>query len=186
MVKESRQRYPELEFVYADARDFELSIQLDAVFSNAVLHWISDQRAVLESVHDALEPGGRFVAELGGEGNIDAILTAVEAELAERGYSVTNPWYFPSVGQYTALLEECGFEVRYAALFDRPTELDGGDDGLRNWLEIFGDGLFAEVPSEVEEEVIEKVERSLRGELYRQGTWTADYRRLRFKAFRTE
>jgi SAM-dependent methyltransferase len=186
MVKEARQRYPELDFVCEDARDFELSTRFDAVFSNAVLHWISDQRAVIESVRDALKPEGRFVAELGGQGNVDAILSAAEAELAERGYSVTDPWYFPSLGEHASLLEECGFEVRYAALFDRPTELDGGDDGLRDWLEMFGDGLFAEVPSEVEDEVIEAVEHSLRGELYQQGTWAADYRRLRFEAFCTE
>jgi len=66
-------------------------------------------------------PGGRFVAELGGAGNVTTIVEAVQAHLRERGYEREHPWCFPTVGEYAATLEAGGFEVRLARLFDRPT-----------------------------------------------------------------
>ncbi|MFD1644097.1 class I SAM-dependent methyltransferase [Haloarchaeobius litoreus] len=182
MVAEAARTYPDLRFVRGDARRFAFREPFDAVFSNAALHWIHEQDAVLESVADALRPGGRFVAELGGTGNVAAIVGAVEAEAAARGYDVENPWYFPSVGEYATRLEAHGFEVRYATLFDRPTELDDGEDGLAGWLGMFGDGLLGPIPADEREAVISDVEDRLRNELFEDGTWTADYRRLRVVA----
>ncbi|ELY57003.1 class I SAM-dependent methyltransferase [Natronolimnohabitans innermongolicus] len=184
MLERARATYPEREFVRADARTLALVDSFDAVFSNAALHWIRDrdQDAALESIADALEPGGRLVAELGGTGNVDAIVAAVRAELAARGYAVDVPWYFPSVGEYASRLESCGFEVRYARLFDRPTELEDGENGLAAWLELFGEELFASVPEDEREAVVEAVEDRLREKLFDDGTWTADYRRLRVVA----
>ena len=80
------------------------------------------------------------------------------------------------------LLEAHGFEVRYAELFDRPTPLDGGERGLANWLGTFGESYLAAVPLERRDAAIAEVERRLRPELYRDGGWTAPYRRLRFVA----
>ncbi|MFB6091322.1 MAG: trans-aconitate 2-methyltransferase, partial [Halobellus sp.] len=157
----------------------------DAVFSNAALHWIDDQDAVLDSVTDVLRPGGRFVAELGGHGNVSAIVEAVRDELDARGYEPpTDPWYFPTVGEHATTLEAHGFEVRYARLFDRPTELEEGDDGMAAWLGMFGDRLFGPVPEAERPDVVSDVEDRLRDELYdaETNTWTADYRRLRFVA----
>jgi SAM-dependent methyltransferase len=59
--------------------------EFDAVFSNAALHWMRDAAAVLGSVHRALRPGGRFVAEMGGAGNVAAIRSALVAALDRRG-----------------------------------------------------------------------------------------------------
>ncbi|MFA1610625.1 class I SAM-dependent methyltransferase [Halobellus rubicundus] len=193
MIETARETY-EHRFVQADARDFgraDLGIDagpadpFDAVFSNAALHWIDDQDAVLDSVVDVLAPGGRFVAELGGHGNVSAIVAAVAAELEERGYEPPiDPWYFPTVGEHATTLEAHGFEVRYARLFDRPTELDEGDDGLAAWLGMFGDRLFGSVPEAERPDVVAGVEDRLRDELYDAdaNAWTADYRRLRFVA----
>jgi SAM-dependent methyltransferase len=183
MIETARESYPDHRFRQADARDFDVEEPFDAVFSNAALHWIDDQEAVLRSVADALRPGGRFVAELGGSGNVAAIVDAVGAELAARGYEPpTDPWYFPTVGEHATALEIEGFEVRYATLFDRPTELDDGDDGLAAWLGMFGDRLLGPVPDEQRSDAIAGVEDRLRDQLYDDGTWTADYRRLRFVA----
>ena len=182
MVSEARERYPECEFVRGDAREFAFDRPFDAVFSNAALHWIPEQDAVLDSVADALRPGGRFVAELGGSGNVAAVVDAVREEAAERGYDVENPWYFPTVGEYATTLESHGLETRYATLFDRPTELDGGADGLAQWLEMFGDGLLAPVAEEERPALVAAVEDRLRDEQFRDGTWVADYRRLRVVA----
>lgn len=181
MVAEAKSTYPDCEFVCADARTFAVDEPFDAVFSNAALHWISDQDAVIESVADALDRGGRFVAELGGTGNVRRITDAVRSELADRGYDVEHPWYFPSVGEYASRLEERGFEVRYATLFDRPTELDGAD-GLESWLRMFGDSFFDPLSADDRAAVISAVEDDLRADCYRDGNWIADYRRLRFVA----
>jgi trans-aconitate methyltransferase len=183
MIETARKTYPELAFRRGDARGFAVEEPFDAVFSNAVLHWINDQDAVLDSVADALRPGGRFVAELGGSGNVAAIVDAVRGELNANGYGPpTNPWYFPTVGEHATTLSAHGFEVRYARLFDRPTELDDGEEGMANWLDMFGDRLLGPVPEERRSEVVAAVEDRLRGELYDDGVWTADYRRLRFVA----
>lgn len=181
--------YSAATFVRADARTLSFEDPFDAVFSNAALHWIpdDDQDAVLSGVRDALRPGGRFVAELGGTGNVGRIVDATLAELEARGYEAEIPWYFPSVGEYASRLEGNGFEVRYARLFDRPTELEGGPSGLANWLGMFGDRFF-EGPSAAERAaVIDDVETRLEPELYDEEseTWIADYRRLRFEAVRS-
>lgn len=187
MVRKARRKNPDTEFVVGDARSLSFEEDFDAVFSNAALHWIpkKDQQDVISSVRLALRENGRFVAELGGTGNVRLVREAVRDELAERGYGYDDPWYFPSLGEYTALVEENGFEVRYARLFDRHTRLEG-EDGLRSWLKMFGDGLLSEVPDEKTDEIVSATEERLRDELYDpdENCWTADYRRLRFAAYK--
>lgn len=183
MVAEARAAHPDLRFDCVDATTFEASDPFDAVFSNAALHWIDDQEAVTERVAAALDPGGRYVAELGASGNVASIVGAVQSELRERGYDAPNPWYFPTIGEHASLLERHGFEVRYATVFDRPTALDG-PDGLADWLDVFGDSLFAPLTDDERDAVVTAVEDRLREELYDPDdeAWTADYRRLRFVA----
>lgn len=175
-------------FVRGEATRLPVKQVFDAAFSNAALHWVqsADQGPLLESVHDALVPGGRFVAELGGTDNVRRIRDATRAALAERGYEMQEPWYFPSIGAYAGRLEAHGFEIRFARLFDRPTELGEGTDGLRVWLETFGERLFASVPHAQRDAVVSDVEDALWGELFRDGSWVADYRRLRFRAIRDD
>lgn len=186
MIDRARESYPDLSFRLADGREFALDTPVDAVFSNAALHWIpgGNHGAVLDCVADALVDGGRFVAELGGTGNVSAIVDALSAELVARGVEFERPYYFPSVGEYAPRLEAAGFEVRLARLFDRPTPLDGGAAGLRNWIGMFGDAFFAEVADDEREAVLGAVEDRLREQLYDGESWTADYRRLRFSAVR--
>ncbi|WP_324665197.1 methyltransferase domain-containing protein [Haloarcula sediminis] len=185
MVEQARERYPDLAFEVADAREYEPG-EFDAVFSNAALHWIpgKDHDAVLSMVDDALADGGRFVAELGGRGNVTQVEGAVRAELAERGHDADHPWYFPSIGEYAPRLEAHGLEVTSARLFDRPTELDGGEAGLREWVGMFGDELFDGVSEADRATILDAVEERLRPALFDAdaGTWTVDYRRLRFAA----
>jgi trans-aconitate methyltransferase len=185
MVEQARKQYPDLTFEVADAREYDPDA-FDAVFSNAALHWIpgEDHDAVLSVVADALSEGGRFVAEFGGRGNVSQVERAVRAELDARGYDTDHSWYFPSIGEYAPRLEHHGLDVTEAVLFDRPTELDGGESGLREWVEMFGDELFDGVSDGDREVVLDGVEERLRPALYdpETGTWTADYRRLRFVA----
>jgi trans-aconitate 2-methyltransferase len=80
------------------------------------------------------------------------------------------------------LLEDHGFRVTYAALFDRLTPLESGEEGLHHWIEMFGSDFLIEVPAEKRSDVIRHVENRLRPDLYREGTWFADYKRIRVVA----
>src|SRR3954464_10791842 len=91
--------------------------EFDAVFSNAVLHWIRDAPAVIASVHRALKPGGRFVAELGGAGCVQTVRMALIDATNRRGLDGTalDPWFFPTEEAYRSLLEAQGFTIRAMA-----------------------------------------------------------------------
>lgn len=185
MIARARELYPQLRFEVAKGEDFTVEASVDAVFSNAALHWMSPPEAVAAAVARALEPGGRFVAEMGGIGNIATIVAATYQALAEEGIpreQVRNPWYFPSIGEYASLLERAGFEVRFMQLFDRPTPLDDCPNGIADWLRMFGGDLLASVPAARRARVQERVNELTRPRLEREGRWVADYRRLRFMA----
>lgn len=187
MIEQARKNYPDLHFEVADARDFYFPEPFDVVFSNAVLHWVKEPERVIACIWKALKPGGRFVAEFGGKGNIQSIVEAIYKAFAAIGYSPKPdllPWYFPSIGEYTTLLEKQGFCVTYAALFDRPTPLDDGEKGLHHWFEMFGNGFLGELSSNQRREVITKIEDLLRPRLYREGIWVTDYRRIRVVAIK--
>jgi trans-aconitate methyltransferase len=159
-----------------DATSLTFAGEFDAVFSNAVLHWIHDQGAVLSGVARALVPGGRFVAEFGGHTNIAAISVALRAVLGHRQVPFNRHWYYPTPAAYSALLERHGFDVELAILFPRPTPLP---TGMAGWLHTFGHGALSAVPdeqrAEVEQEIIGLLKPSLCDEA---GNWTADYVRL--------
>jgi len=187
MVKAARKAYPNLQFEVTDAREMPYHNDFDAVFSNATLHWIREPERVIRSVQNALRPGGRFVAEFGGKGNIRKMQTAFDQALLElrpTAQNEINPWYYPSVSEYATLLEKNGLEVRFIALFDRPTPLADGEAGMRNWITMFGSGYTAKLRPESRESFIRRVEELLRPELFRDGEWWADYRRLRFSAWK--
>jgi len=187
MVEKARQNYPHLRFDVADARKFQVEQPLDAVFSNAALHWIKEADAAIASIHQALKPGGRFVAEFGGRGNIEAIVKALYSALAAIGIpktQVANPWYFPSIGEYATRLEQQGFDVIYATLFARPTPLTQGEATMANWIQMFANTFLAELSADQQMQVIRAVEEYLKPTLYQQGIWTADYQRIRVVAIK--
>ncbi|MBW3636222.1 MAG: methyltransferase domain-containing protein [Armatimonadetes bacterium] len=182
MLETARREFPDLDFRLADARHFDFPESFDAVFSNAALHWIHEPELVIKRVAHHLKLGGRFVAEMGGKGNIAALETA----LRDAAHSLDLPPfedfnYFPSLGEYATLLENGGFEVGFATLFDRPTPLDG-PRGARNWLLQFRGAYLDSLENPAREAVLEEAEKRLRPLLLRDGQWFADYRRLRFAA----
>lgn len=161
---------------YADAT-------FEAVFSNAALHWMQDQDAVLAEVHRVLKPSGRFVAEMGALGNIAAIRVAFAAVLERHGYDGrghdTN--YYPTAGEYTRRLEARGFRVKQIALIPRPTPLP--ESGMAGWLRTFRRGVLEALPEAMREEAVEEAVNLLAPVLRdADGNWTADYVRLRFVA----
>jgi trans-aconitate 2-methyltransferase len=187
MVAAAQAAYPKLKFDVVDARTLNFYETFDAVFSNATLHWIHEPELVLRGIFKALRPGGRFVAELGGKNNIRAMQEAFDDALVELGAArpgEVQPWYYPSVSEYAQLAEKHGFEVRMIRLFDRPTPLADGEAGLRNWIVMFGGDYLAKAGVTKREEFLRSVEDKLRPQLFRDGQWCADYRRLRLAAFK--
>lgn len=156
-----------------------------AVFSNAALHWVRDHDAMMAEVHRVLKPGGRFVAEMGGHGNIAAIRVALAAALAQHGFPGREDDinYYPTPDAYTQRLERHGFAVLRIALIPRPTPLAAG--GIEEWLGTFRRGLLDSLPEPARQAVladaVKLLSLALRDE---QGNWTADYVRLRFIANR--
>jgi trans-aconitate methyltransferase len=156
--------------------------EFDAVFSNAVLHWVKDADAALAGVYRALRAGGRFAAELGGYGCVNHIRTALHAGLAGRGVDPArfDPWYFPSDAEYGARLRAAGFEIRSIALFPRPTPLPGDVTG---WLETFAQPFLAALVESERPAFLAEVRERLRPVLSdAYAAWTADYVRLRLLA----
>lgn len=163
------------------------SLGFDAVFSNAVLHWIPEAEEVIAGVAWVLKPGGRFVAEFGGKGNIQSLVTAFQrafAVLGMRPPEGVSPWFYPSVAEYAGLLEKHGLPVREASLFDRPTTLEEGERGLENWIRVFRRTFVEKMGETSTERWIREVERQCRSELFRDGSWVLDYRRLRIAAWK--
>ena len=183
MVAAAARRLGAEHTMLADGHDFRLPEPVDAVFSNAALYWMARPGEVVGCVRGALRPGGRFVAEMGGAGNIAEILAAVGAALAEAGLpEPASPWYFPTPAQQAALLEGAGFRVARMEYFPRPTPLADCPDGLADGLEMFGGARTAEVPAALLPQVLARVNELAAPRLRRGGEWFADYWRRRFLA----
>jgi trans-aconitate methyltransferase len=155
----------------------------DAVFSNAALHWVRDHDAMLAQVHRVLKPGGRFVAEMGGHGNIAAIRVAMIAVLKHHGFSgyEESDAYYPTPDLYSRRLREHRFQVKDIALIPRPTPLDAS--GMLGWIKTFRRGVLHALPAPLRETVAAETAEMLAPVLRdSEGNWTADYVRLRFIA----
>ena len=167
-----------------DAAALPFEAEFDAVFSNAVLHWIKRADPMMAAVYRALKPGGRFVAECGGHGCVDTIKTALVAAMNRRGVDgdALVPWYYPTPGDYATRLERAGFRVNSIKLIPRPTPLPGD---IVDWLQTFALAFLQALPDAERAEYLREVRDALEPQL-RDGTgvWVADYVRLRFVATR--
>lgn len=159
--------------------------RFDAVFSNAVLHWVKAAETTVEQVRKVLRPGGRFVAEFGGHGNAHTAVAAME-EIFKRHPefgTFENPWYFPSPEEYRALLESKGFRVEYSELIPRPTPVQS----VAIWLDLFANGITSRLKPKQFETFKHEVSALCRPTLYDpQKGWHVDYVRLRVKAIKEE
>ncbi|HZG69908.1 MAG TPA: methyltransferase domain-containing protein [Chondromyces sp.] len=181
MVKQAISKYPHIPFTVQDATNLEYHNEFDAVFSNATLHWVQPPIQALHGIYQSLKRGGRFVAEFGGKGNVQTITDEIIQQIKETGLEFKKeqfPWFYPSIAEYSNLMKETGFRVAFAQHFDRPTQLDG-DHGLKNWIDMFGYHLFGGIPEYTKNEIVTNVEKKLKGILYKDGNWIADYKRIR-------
>jgi trans-aconitate methyltransferase len=169
-----------------DAEALPFREEFDAVFSNAVLHWIKRADPMIAGVYRSLKPGGRFVAECGGHGCVQRVQTALVQALSRRGIDgdARVPWYFPTPGDYATRLERAGFRVDSVALIPRPTPLPGD---VIDWLETFAQGFLHGLAGTARADYLQEVRAALEPQLRdSSGTWVADYVRLRFAATKVD
>ena len=182
MVAAARERGIEAEQANAESLPFH-DATFDAVFSNAALHWVRDHESMLAQIHRVLKPGGRFVAEMGGHGNIAAIRVALMAVLSRHGYGDREDGvnYYPTAESYTVRLNRHGFRVEQMAIIPRPTKL--AESGMEGWLRTFRRGVLDGLPQDLREAVVKETSELLAPALCDEaGNWIADYVRLRFVA----
>ena len=178
-------RQHDLPVAVMDGQRLSLKKRFDAVFTNAALHWMKQPQAVIEGVAQALKPGGRFVGEFGGKGNVETIRQALHAALHKRAVDPwqIDPWYYPSPEEYSALLQRFGFTMEYIELIPRPTQLPGD---ILGWLETFAQPFSKSVNESERVGFLTEVRTQLAPRLKQtDGKWCADYVRLRFKATRS-
>jgi SAM-dependent methyltransferase len=182
MVAAARKRGLDARVISAEALEFDGLF--DAVFSNAALHWVLQPQKAVEGVYRALKPGGRFVAEFGGAGNVAQVSAALSTVLSRNGHDfrTLSPWYFPSPAEYSALLQAAGFSVEVIGLHDRPTRLPGD---IGDWLALFASSMLDVLDAAGRAAAVDEIRALLRPTLRdEQGVWTVDYVRLRLRAWR--
>ena len=187
MIAKAKEAYPEGDFRVMAATAIAFDQPFDAVFSNAVLHWVTEARKAAASMAGCLKTGGRLVLEMGGKDNVEGIVSATRAVLSRYGYhdqAAREVWYFPSLGQYAELLESQGFRITYASHYDRETPLQDSKNGIKDWLGMFGENFFRQIPREDLEPILEDIQTRLRPSHFREGCWWADYKRLRIVAIK--
>lgn len=165
-----------------DGEELNFEDEFDAVFSNAVLHWMIRCDDVIAGVYRALKPGGRFVGEFGGHGNIATVISGLSLALENRQltFDEINPWYFPTPDEYGARLESHSLKVHSCQLIPRPTPLS---TDLISWLKVFASKFLSAIPVHEQESFLRQISRHCETDLLDStGRWNVDYVRLRFYA----
>lgn len=167
----------------ADGQALGFDDAFDAVFSNAALHWMLDPAAVARGVFAALRPGGRFVGECGGHGNIATLRAALRETVAQMGYTppADDPQWYATPAAFTAIYAAAGFVDIDATLIARPTPLA---TGAYSWFRTFRAGFLdtAGVPEDRRDDLATRAASLAESRLPRDpsGVVLADYVRLRF------
>ncbi|KAF9889433.1 hypothetical protein FE257_007335 [Aspergillus nanangensis] len=169
----------------------------DKVVSNAALHWVlrneSTRISTLRAIFNCLKPGGMFVFEMGGHGNVGEVITALTYSLLQQGVSIekareTSPWFFPSVDWMTSTLESIGFTVENMETEYRPTKLTSDKNGgLAGWVRLMGAQFLEVLPEGKRGATVQQICDVLQTIVTRQedGSQWLGYVRLRGVARRT-
>jgi trans-aconitate methyltransferase len=187
MIERAQAAYPDLDFRVMPATDFHFDTPFDAVFSNAVLHWVLEKEAAIDQVYHSLRPGGRSSSKWAGKATTKAsswLPVKCSPGIDYYSNAAAQPWYFPSLAEYTTLLEKRGFRIQFAAHFDRPTQLQDTDNGVKDWLRMFGSAFFKDIPETEIDTILEEIQDTLKSTHYKNHSWFADYKRLRIEAFK--
>ncbi|MCF6169011.1 class I SAM-dependent methyltransferase [Lutibacter sp.] len=187
MIADAKSKFKNIEFIVADASNFTFDKKFDTIFSNAVLHWVTNYEGAIKSMYKNLNDNGKIVLEFGGKGNVQKIINQLRISLEKRGYlkqSKLQLWYFPSIAEYTTKLESAGFRVLMGQHFDRPTELAKKNTGIKDWISMFANSFFENVTTKHIEEIKNEVQEKIKVACFINGKWVADYKRIRIVAIK--
>ncbi len=187
MIHQAKLDFKGVHYKVGDASDFYFEEKFNAIFSNATLHWVKNYQAAIKCMYNNLLEGGRIVIEFGGKGNVESIVNSLKNNLAKRGFNKQanlTPWYFPSIGAYSTALENNGFHVTLANHYNRPTKLADNENGIVDWIKMFGKAFFVDVPNDLIEEISNEVQKELKPILFKEDNWFADYKRIRVVAYK--
>src|SRR5262249_10394462 len=168
-----------LAFKIASVTGFEFDEPFDAMFSNAILHWVTEKKKAVQSMYKNLKPGDRLMLEMSGKRNVEKIVNALRIALQKHNYTknaTREQWYFPSLSEYTSLLEKQGFRVTYAAHYNRETELKDTEQGIKDWVYMFGSAFLEGIDATQTATILDDVQETLRQTQYRNNKWFADYK----------
>ena len=184
MLAQARVKFPDLRFLQADAMSLpDFGRTFDAVFSNAVLHWIPDLDRLAEGLARTLRPGGRFVAECGGAACNAGINEALRLTAEAHGLTFADTAHFRPLTEIVAPFERAGFRVTRTEWFPRDTPLQG-EDGMLNFLRMFRKGCVATSTAAEQEALFAETVDRLRSTHLRPDGWHADYTRQRLLCIR--
>lgn len=180
MLALAQENCPQAQLVQADATALSFQEPFDAVFSNAVFHWVDDQDALLSGVRACLKPGGVLACEFGGYGCAGSVHAALAQAYSKRGRTYRIAFYFPTIGEYTPRMEAHGLRVTDAQLFDRFTPQ--GERGMRGFISMFLPRVLDPFDEGEREAILREVEDACRDKLFVEGGWFVDYVRIRLRA----
>ena len=187
MIAKAKQAYPDISFKVMNAEDFNFENKFDAIFSNAVLHWVTGYKNVIKAMYENLKQSGKIVIEFGGKDNVRRIVDALKETLKGVGYTENAQrefWFFPSLAEYAALLEAQSFTVRYATYYDRKTVLNDTETGIKDWIKMFGEKFLEGIKEDNLDEILNQTQEKIRSTNFEGGKWFADYKRLRIIAYK--
>jgi trans-aconitate 2-methyltransferase len=181
MVEKARETLGDRAEVFAaDLAELTLDEPVDAVFSNAVFHWIPDHDRLFAHLHAALRPGGRLVAQCGGTGNVAAMAAAIQRvsnrdPFSEHFDGWARPWNFRGSEETSESLRRAGFEDVRCWLSSKPLRPDEPLEYVR--VSALGPHL-ARLPEELHQTFVTEVVGQLDEPV------TIDYVRLNIEARR--
>jgi SAM-dependent methyltransferase len=209
-------KLPDTHLIVGDIQDLAFLEKLppdfvrkcDKIFSNAALHWCKrDPVGVLMNAHTILKPGGLFVAEMGGHGNVSGadlsirvtskrpkymfyclgVRDALHTALHKRGIDpvARDPWFFPLPDEYTELLKLADFRPLSVSLHPRATTVAD----LGGWIRLFGRRFLEGIGPEEEQVIVNEVVETCRmsgawREARDRKSWGLEYVRLRVVAMK--
>lgn len=186
MLEIARKEHPGINFICTDATDFSIEKKVDVIFSKGMIHWVKTemQDSMLSCISAALKKGGQFVFETGGYGCNELIHNELAKVFVKYGYEYKNPFYFPTVSEYTSLVEKHGMKVVKAEVHNELSKLTGRD-GLLKWITSVDRQVFVQIKdSDVRQQIVLEVANDLRDKLCKNGRWYADYVYIRMEAIK--
>lgn len=182
MLERFKKNNPQIRYIYSNLLFLVTDELYDVIFSNQVLHYIlkENQHQTCIRLNKALKLNGELVVEFNGYKSLDLIISTLEKIFKHHGYDFINDYYFPTIREHSNVLEDHGFLIKYANLYNRKIKIKS----LRDFIETFFYDKFLGILKDEVNEMIYELEEKLSDDLYINNEWILDYSIIRFKAIK--